>query len=106
MRDVAATSDMAVGGAICRNGMMTDQHCNEVRKNPVCSGSACNLVQMEEHYSIGGDSGGPWYWANTAYGYHRGSHLDPTWWPARKRRALYSKTTLIYGAIGVFVATS
>ena len=61
---------------------------------------------MEEHHSIGGDSGGPWFWGNIAYGYHKGSHLDPTWWPARERRALYSKATLIDNALGVLVATS
>lgn len=34
--------------------------------------TACRLVRTDSDISDGGDSGGPWYYGNTAYGIHWG----------------------------------
>ena len=71
-RDVSAVGAPTVGQSLCRNGKTSNKDCQEVRRLNVCSSGECNLVQMGEHLSADGDSGGPVYWLNTAYGIHKG----------------------------------
>ena len=35
-------------------------------------GQACNLVEMDAYQSADGDSGGPVYWGDRAFGLHQG----------------------------------
>jgi hypothetical protein len=69
----------------------------------VCHFEICNLVQMEAHLSAGGDSGGPVYWSNTAYGIHYGFRWDPIW---PFDRELFSRADRIDNALGVSVSTA
>jgi len=48
-----------------------------------------------------GDSGGPVYWGNTAFGLHYGKVFDP--WPFS--REAFSRADRIDNALGVFIAT-
>lgn len=103
LRDVSGIQEMGVGGSVCKNGRTNHKSCQQVRNTNVCSGSVCRLTQMGERLAAGGDSGGPIFWGNTAYGFHRGWHYSPSW---PFDRDLYSKSTRIDNALGVHVATS
>jgi streptogrisin C len=74
-----------------------------VRKVGVCDGNVCNLVQMATHLTAGGDSGGPWFSGNTAYGVHRGFMWDPF---APFDRSVFSRLDRMFNALGILVATS
>ncbi len=100
-RDVSSIGSPVVGQALCRNGKTSYQDCQEVRKLNVCKGSICNLVQMGEHLSADGDSGGPVYWVYTAYGIHHGAMYDP--WPFS--REVFSRADRIDDALGINIAT-
>ena len=102
-RDVSSVGSPVVGQSLCRNGKTSHKDCQEVRKLNVCSGSVCNLVEMGAHLSAGGDSGGPVFWGNTAYGIHKGYVYDP-FWPFD--REVFSRADRIDNALGVFIATS
>lgn len=99
-RDVSSIASPVVGQALCRNGIVSHKDCQEVRKLDVCTFSVCHLIQMEADLSSGGDSGGPVFWGNVAYGLHRGWMLDLT------PRDTFSRANRIDEAIGVFIATS
>ena len=71
-RDVSSVVAPVVGQSLCRNGITSFKDCQEVGKLNVCVGSVCNLVQMGADLSAGGDNGGPVFWGNAAYGFHRG----------------------------------
>lgn len=75
-RDVAAIGAPVVGQTLCKNGKTNHQQCQKVRKLNVCASVYCNLVQMEARLAASGDSGGPVFWGNTAYGLHHGWHFD------------------------------
>lgn len=103
LRDVAAVAAPYVGQSLCRNGASSHKDCQEVRKVGVCNGSRCNLVEMGARLAAGGDSGGPVYWGNTAYGLHQGSIYDPVW---PYDRDVFSRADRIDNALNVHVATS
>jgi len=71
-RDVSGYATPTDGQTLCFNGKTTHKHCQQVRQVSVCNGGACNLVQMGNHSTDVGDSGGPWFYSNTAYGIHQG----------------------------------
>ena len=58
---------------------------------------------MGSRLAAGGDSGGPIYWGNTAYGLHQGWKYDPAW-PAD--RDLFSRADRIDNTLGVWIATN
>lgn len=71
-RDVAAQGTPVVGQTLNRWGQYTRAQ-DVVYKTGTCRGlSICRLTMMSRRYAQGGDSGGPWYWGNTAYGIHSG----------------------------------
>lgn len=78
-RDVAAWSSPVVGQAVCKNGKAGFKDCDTVMKKHVCTLIYCEFVQTEHHYVVLGDSGGPWFYGNTAYGVTYGYHWDPVW---------------------------
>jgi hypothetical protein len=102
-RDVSSIGAPTVGQTLCRNGVTSHQDCQEVRKLNVCFDSLCNLVQMGAHLSAGGDSGGPVFWGNAAYGVHQGWMYDPAW---PFDRELFSRADRIDNALSVFIATN
>jgi streptogrisin C len=102
-RDVSSVGSPVVGQSLCRNGKTSHKDCQEVRRLNVCNGNACNLVEMGEHLSAGGDSGGSVFWGLTAYGLHQGFIYDP-FWPFD--REVFSRADRIDNALGIFIATS
>lgn len=97
LRDVSGISPITaynVGDWICKFGRTTGRDCSsEIYSLWICyypdHRQACNLVAVDEHITAGGDSGGPWYWGNTAWGIHSGrasiggtmrSVWTPTFW--------------------------
>ena len=100
-REVTSVGSPIVGQRLCRNGKVSNMDCQEVRKLNVCNGNRCSLVQMGERLSASGDSGGPVYDGNTAYGLHQGGMTDP--WPFW--RDLFSRADRIDDALGIFIAT-
>lgn len=102
-RDVASIGSPMAAQTLCRNGITSKRDCQEVRKLNVCAGGECNLVQMGSHLSAGGDSGGPIYWANTAYGLHKGMMYDPFWPYGRE---VFSRADRIDNALGIYIATN
>jgi streptogrisin C len=56
---------------------------------------------MRNHYGQGEDSGGPWFYGNTAYGLHQGWK----WWKFQERD-MFTPVTYIDNALGIYVATT
>jgi len=102
-RDVSSYGIATEGQTLCLNGKTTHNHCQQVRQVSVCSSGACNLVQMGNRSAAGGDSGGPWFSGNTAYGIHHGSHCDPF---CPYDRDLFTRADRLDDGLGVTVATS
>lgn len=100
-RDVAILGIPNVGQLLCRNGKMSYKNCQYVRKLNMCNGSICNLVQMEKHLSTGGDSGGPVYLSNIAFGLHQGFMYDP----GTVEREVFPRADRIDDALGISIAT-
>ena len=102
-RDVAGVGAPAVNQSLCKNGRNGFKDCGTVMKLNVCHFELCNLVQMDARRATGGDSGGPVFWGNTAYGLHQGWRYDPIW---PFDRDLFSRADRIDNALGVNVANS
>lgn len=101
--EVNNRGNAVVNQGLCRYGRKTGRECTSVADVSVCSTvdgtTVCRLVRMHDDTAEGGDSGGPWYSGNTAYGFHKGqvgcglfSTCD-----------VYSKVTLIDDALNVTV---
>jgi hypothetical protein len=99
-RDVAATGAPVVGATLCKNGAVGFKDCGEVIQLNVCHFEVCNLVQMDARRATGGDSGGPVFLGNTAYGLHRGWRYDPVF---PFDRDLFSRADRIDNALGVSI---
>lgn len=102
-RDVSGIGFPATGQSLCKNGITNKKDCQEVRKLDVCHSGECHLIQMGARLAAGGDSGGPVFWGNTAYGLHKGWMYDPAW---PFDRDLFSRASRIDNAIGVYIATN
>lgn len=100
-RDVAGRANPVVGQSLCKNGKNGFKDCDTVRTFQRCYWIYCNLTAMEHHYAVSGDSGGPWYWGNTAYGIHHGYVWEP--W---EDRSLFTRVGLLDNAIEVTVNTN
>ena len=100
-REVTSVGSPTVGQWLCRNGVTSHKDCQKVRKLNVSRNGAQNLVQMEKHYSAGGDSGGPVFWGNAAYGIHYGWMYDPN----TTKREVFSRADRIDDALSISIAT-
>ncbi|MCZ3388037.1 MAG: hypothetical protein LH645_02680 [Actinomycetia bacterium] len=62
---------------IYRLGQTTGADCSKVTDFSTCfivdGTEVCRLVRMDDDEAGPGDSGGPWYYGEAAYGYHQGS---------------------------------
>ncbi|WP_130413347.1 hypothetical protein [Xylanimonas ulmi] len=103
LRDVSGSGAPTVGQTPCKNGATNHASCQEVRKLGDCRDSMCNLVQMGARLAAGGDSGGPIYWGNTAYGLHSGRRYDPV---APFDRDQFARADRIDDALGIYIATN
>lgn len=99
-RKVNEVNAPVVGQSLCKNGRTNHAQCQEVRRLGVCKDNMCSLVQMGARLAAAGDSGGPVYWGNTAYGIHQGWHYDPSW---PFDRDLFSRADRLPDALGVAV---
>lgn len=100
IRPATATRFPSTGQQLCRYGRTTGQRCDTVKARYKCNGSRCGLVAMNHRYAAGGDSGGPWFWGNTAYGIHQGA-IRITF----VLRDVFTPVANFYSALGVVVAT-
>lgn len=74
----AITATKAVGSQVsgewvCKQGMATGNTCGTLSSTSYCFETTCTWVYVDGgsvNLSEGGDSGGPWYSGNTAYGQH------------------------------------
>lgn len=76
VRTVSGIAYSANGMNLCNYGRSRDLStldCAIVQAWGVTKGAAQRQVVMDEDNAYRGDSGGPWYSLNTAYGIHRGS---------------------------------
>lgn len=89
-----------VGQQLCKFGRTTGYSCDQVYKLNVCSGEYCGLTAMKSWKVSAGDSGGPWFWGNTAYGITQGSKYISFGY-----RDLFSPTYYLPDALGVDVLT-
>ncbi len=104
LRDVSFVASPEVGQLLCRNGLTSHRDCQRVRKLNVCSRHRCNLVQMAGRLSADGDSGGPVYLGNSAYGLHQGFVYDPP--TSSIKRDVFSRADRMPSALkGVYVAS-
>ena len=104
LRDVSSMVNVpSVGQSLCTTGATNHKTCQQVRNTSVCNGSKCSLVEMGSRDRAPGDSGGPVYWGNAAYGFHEGYVWDPF---QPFDRDVYSRADLIDNALGVYVALS
>ncbi len=97
-REVWSVGTASKGRTICRFGRTTGLHCDEVYKVNVSSGPHDRLAMMRNRNADGGDSGGPWYFGNTAFGVHSGGKTS--WF---KMRDVWSQLTNVGSALGVTV---
>lgn len=102
IRDVNNRGNALEGQYICRNGKTTFKHCDNVYQLNHCSGSKCGLTAMHNRKAAGGDSGGPWYYGNTAYGLHQGGKF----WNFKNRDMFTPQANLDNGISGLVIATS
>ncbi|GAA1531788.1 hypothetical protein GCM10009678_12560 [Actinomadura kijaniata] len=95
-----------VGQKICNYGRFTHAKCTKVYKNGQCVKYAglpryCGLTAVRGEVTRRGDSGGPWYWGNGAYGILSGAkRID------RRTRDLFTPVAGMYEAMGVSVYLS
>jgi hypothetical protein len=62
-----------VGSQVCKQGRTTGYTCGTISTTSYCASGACTWVRVAgngTNLSEGGDSGGPWFSGNTAYGSH------------------------------------
>jgi hypothetical protein len=72
LRDVSGVGTPVAGQSLCKNGITSYKTCEDVYQLNHCKDGACHLVAMHRRHAAPGDSGGPWFWGNTAYGLHQG----------------------------------
>jgi hypothetical protein len=66
-------TSQTVGSQVCKQGMTTGYTCGTINTISYCASGACTWVRVAgngTNLSEGGDSGGPWFSGNTAYGSH------------------------------------
>lgn len=66
-------TNQAVGASVCKQGKTTGYTCGTISTISYCASGACTWVRVaggSVNLSEGGDSGGPWFSGNTAYGSH------------------------------------
>ena len=76
LRQITATrarSAQTAGEWVCKQGMTTGNTCGTLSTTSSCFAGACTFIYVSGgsvNLSEGGDSGGPWFVGNTAYGSH------------------------------------
>lgn len=100
-RAATSVAGLPEGGQSINNyGKNSGRDTETVYRTNVCQGDDCRLIAMGSHVTTGGDSGGPWFWANTAHGIHKGYRTIDG-----ERRSTFSQARWLPSALGVEVAT-
>ena len=100
-RFITATGTATPGQWLRKYGWKTGLTSDRVYRIDQCASGNCGLVMMHNDKTKDGDSGGPWFYGNTAYGIHHG----PWWW--LKSRDVFTSVNQIDDALGDWeVATS
>ena len=99
-RDVAAVGTPVVGLFLYKNGKKGFRDSDDIKALGHCVNGSCNLVRVFLDNAIPGDSGGPWYAGNTAYGLHKGDNLHD--WAIRD---VFTRADALW-AVSAAVATS
>jgi hypothetical protein len=71
-RNVTATGTRQIGQSICNYGRNSGTKCVTVVDHGWSFGAYHGLTAVDSCVTAGGDSGGPWYIGNIAYGIHSG----------------------------------
>lgn len=99
-RDVAGVGISTLGFTLYRYGKTTGLQSDTVYALNRCVWTTCHLTMMTHREAAGGDSGGPWYWGNAAYGIHQGRG-----WASWHYRDVFTEAKYVDDAIGVSIAT-
>ena len=100
-RQVTGVGTAQIGNTLCRNGQISYQDCQEVRRVNVCAVWVCRLVSMQHYYAADGDSGAPVFMGTQAFGVHRGKTWFFGW------RKIFSQAIYFDDAIsGMSIATN
>jgi hypothetical protein len=110
-RNITSTkhrNDQVIGGYVCKYGKTSGYTCGYISDKNICPSSVPNcgatFIRVDNtagynDLSSSGDSGGPWFLVNTAYGTHVGSPGDDP------NDAIYMAVNYV-GGLGVSVMTS
>lgn len=72
-RTITSSANATVGAAVCNYGRTrSTAACATVQEVNYCNSGKCRLVRTNATFTNDGDSGGPWYYNNTAVGLHTG----------------------------------
>lgn len=66
-------ANQVVGSSVCKYGRTTGYTCGTINTTSLCNNGSCTYVRVSGgsvNLSEGGDSGGPWFFGNTAFGTH------------------------------------
>jgi len=111
-RDITATksrSNQVIGGYVCKYGMTSHYTCGYISdknyKPSYVPNAIATFIRVDNtagynDLSSAGDSGGPWFLTNTAYGTHSGSP------GADSNDAIYMAVNYLESGLGVSVMTS
>jgi hypothetical protein len=69
---VTSWANPVEGQSLCKYGKNTHYTCDVTFKDNECRDNYCDMMTMQHRYAASGDSGGPWFAGNTAYGVHSG----------------------------------
>lgn len=101
-----ASSSAGLGTQICRSGYRTAENCGELISTNATHGGTGNLLRLEHVPACAGDSGGPYYGGNVAYGVHKGSNGGTScpgpWW----EDSFGTKATVVQTRMGVTIYTT
>lgn len=67
-RAITSATDPNVSMLVCYYGKTTNQHCGTVVTANRCAGAFCRLFEVNTASTDYGDSGGPWFYDQTALG--------------------------------------
>lgn len=72
-RAVEAVANAPIDSVICKWGFVGHYDCAYLAAQDICRDNTCGLDRADDGITMGGDSGGPWFYANTARGIHTGT---------------------------------
>lgn len=107
-RDVNSVANPVVGANVCKFGITTGFTCDEIHSlnNTLTDDEGYvieSLVQTKGHNLEGGDSGGPWFYGNAAFGLSFGHRRTGFFWLFE--RDLFTPASKLNTAFGVDIFT-